>query len=192
MSNNRVIDCVRCKGRGTISCPKCGDPFRIRLEPLEAQCRACNGVYEIRCPACSGRAQVLVPQIVDTSSILDLPNGRQVGDRSSEVTTARQVLAVHLLLDEANANLGNKSAEVEFIKFLIGKNKDDITVKLTEIRERGNRSDKRSKKATPRSAKSRKNDSQFIRPFLVKLKLERIINSLDDEMNDFDHDGHIT
>lgn len=182
--DNFVTDCVRCSGRGTIDCPE-RPRFGVNLNLYgnESQCRICKGVKELQCPACRGRAKVKLAEAERTLDTLDEPKVRQARDRNS---TARQVLAVHTLLDAAKANLDNKSAEVRFIKFLIGKNSDDILAKLTEIRERGNPSDRRSKKSAPRSSKSRRDDLQFIRPFFEELSVTTIINTIDDEISSID------
>jgi hypothetical protein len=127
-----------------------------------------------------------LPNGGDTLNISDEPGRQPSTDRNSEFTTARQVLAVHTLFDAANANLDNKSAEVRLIEFLTGKNRDAIRTKLTEILERGNPSDKRSKKAVPRSPKSRREDLQFIKPFFERLGVSKIISAIDDEIKDIE------
>jgi len=75
------------------------------------------------------------------------------------------------------------------IKVLIDRDETLIKEKLTEIRERGNPSDKRSKKVKPRSAKSRKEDPEFLKPFFKDLKLTRILNSIEDEIKSIDEDA---
>jgi hypothetical protein len=106
-----------------------------------------------------------------------------------EATTARRVLAIHHLLDAANADLSNKAAEIRLIEFLTSRNEDDIAAKLIEIRERGNPADKRNKKVRPRSPKVRKEDLESIKPLFEDLRLTTIVNSIDEEIKDADDDA---
>jgi hypothetical protein len=131
---------------------------------------------EIQCPACKGQAAFVVQDIPDAKD----DEGSRPVDKS--ITTARLVLAIHCLLDSAEADLDVKAAETRFIKFLINRDESDIKNKLTEIRERGSPSDKRSKKVQPRSPKTRKGDLEFVKPFFEELKLTKIVNSIDDEI----------
>src|ERR1044072_3147521 len=115
--NNIVVECRRCKGKGTIVCTRCGGvgsipSFGLSLSgisqglPGYGDCSICKGIGELQCTACAGKAAY-----------------------ARYATNARLVLAIHHLLDQANANFSNKAAEIRFIAFLTGRNKDDIDEK---------------------------------------------------------------
>lgn len=47
--------CARCKGKGTITCPKCkGDRFYYGPYFNAKDCDQCSKTGEVRCPGCSG------------------------------------------------------------------------------------------------------------------------------------------
>ena|ERR1044072_685331 len=141
--NNIVVECRRCKGKGTIVCTRCGGvgsipSFGLSLSgisqglPGYVDCSICKGIGELQCPACDGKAAYATEALKEKDGrLLTAVNRSDKRDRQAErdATTARLVLAIHHLLDQANANFSNKAAEIRFIAFLTGRNKDDIDEK---------------------------------------------------------------
>src|ERR1044072_5733821 len=199
---NIVVECRRCKGKGTIVCNWCGGAgsipsFALSLSAISqglpgyVDCSICKGIGELQCPACDGKAAYATEALKEKDGrLLTAVNRSDKRDRQAErgATTARLVLAIHHLLDQANANFSNKAAEIRSIPFLTGRTKTTLTKKLTEIRERGNPADKRNKKVKLRSPKARKEDLEFIKPLSGYLKLTTIVNSIDDEIRSIDED----
>lgn len=176
--------CPRCEGKGTITCTSCagsGNDFRHGPGGYFENCGICGGVKELKCPACDGKA--VVQEVVAHEL-----NDRKPSDRKAEYTTARLVLAIHMLLDKAGADFSNQSAEIRFIEFVIDRNNTDIKKKLIEICERDNPPDKRRKRSLPRSSKQRKEDLEFLKPYFAKLKLTEIVNSIEDEISSLTED----
>ena len=170
-------DCARCHGRGTISCTRCqgrgtysifsttGTYFSANSSGFDA-CPVCKGIGELQCPACQGKTGYILEDSDRKELILkdtELSSGL---DKQTDRTTARLVLAIHNLFMAAEADLSNKSAEIRFIRFLTDRNESDIKLKLTEICERDNPPDKRSKKVQRRSPSARKKDLQKYRKIL--------------------------
>lgn len=185
----KIMTCARCNGQGAITCTRClgtGNNYDAGSLLLSRDYRICKGVKEIQCPACLGRPARM---LAEPNEIESVSKNNDANVRNREFTTARRVLAIHYLLDGFQVDFGNKQAEVRFIKFLIDRDESDIKAKLTEIRERENPPDKRSKKVVPRSAKQRQEDLPFIRPYFEDLKLTRITNAIDDEIGSTVEDG---
>jgi hypothetical protein len=88
--------------------------------------------------------------------------------RNSEFTTARQVLAVHYLLQYIKALNVNKTEIARFIEFLTGKNYDSIYKK---VREPLKLKDSEAKK-----------DLEFVKAYFLKLELSEIVRMIDDEI----------
>lgn len=199
---NVLTECKSCRGRGTVQCARCHGTGQVSSRsvysgsgiypgPLgNVDCSVCNGRGELQCLACGGKAAYTTEAAdeKDAPGATGADRSHKLGRAEREGTTARLVLAIHHLLDAANVHFDNKAAEIRFIEFLTGRNKDDIAKKLTEILERGNPADKRNKKVKPRSPKARKEDLRFIRPLFKDLRLTTIVNSIDDEIKSIDED----
>ncbi len=101
---------------------------------------------------------------------LDPQPENQVIKRNSDFTTARQVLAVHYLLNHLGVYQNTDKTDVaRFIEFLTGKNFDSIYKK---VREPIKLKDSEAKK-----------DLKFVKSYFQKLSLTQIVKAIDDEMN---------
>jgi DnaJ-class molecular chaperone len=64
-----MLNCARCGGKGSITCPKCGGETVVKEQQLESvlimgrsrtpyECPECRGTGTISCPDCSASGEV--------------------------------------------------------------------------------------------------------------------------------------
>jgi DnaJ-class molecular chaperone len=49
-----MAKCVRCNGKGTVSCPQCKGSGRKYDILSSSECGHCKGTGEVKCPLCDG------------------------------------------------------------------------------------------------------------------------------------------
>ncbi|MFN8284548.1 MAG: hypothetical protein U0U67_15100 [Chitinophagales bacterium] len=109
-----------------------------------------------------------------TNNSKELPN-----TTNKQFTTARQVLAIHYLLNEINDNIYNTTSKTEiarFIQFLTGKEPSTELINNTTIY-------KKVKQVFSQNEITLENDLKFIRNYFEKLNLQNIVNQINKEIS---------
>jgi hypothetical protein len=133
--------------------------------------------YELACLFADQKAKDLFYEFLKSKNITEdlkssnnsQENFKEITENNKEFTTARQVLAVHFLLEYAQVRNVDKSEIARFIQFLTGKNYDNIYKKVLNPYSHNN--------------KIFKQDLKFVREFFEKLKLQELVKMINNEID---------
>jgi len=124
---------------------------------------------------------------LEGKSKTEAPTKIEAAERNPEFTTARQVLAVHYLLQYAKTKNVNKTEIARFIEFLTGKNYDSIYKRV--------RDPAKSRKETLGSSRELEKDMDYVKSRFERLGLTEIVRMIENEKdwlrNDEDEDFEV-
>jgi hypothetical protein len=157
------VNCTRCNGRGTITCPKCHGGLVIDYP----SCSVCHGIKEIQCPACLGRP---IYQVVDES--ISKESHKEQSQKAVKGRTRYQALVtVHYLLRSSDAR-ENNTKKAEFASFLTGFSEHTLRQDLSNIH----------RKADDNGA-AWESDMKTVRGHFEELGLADVVKLIDNDLN---------
>jgi RecJ-like exonuclease len=157
------VNCTRCNGRGTITCPKCHGGF-VTDYP---SCKVCHGVKEIQCPACHGKP---IYQVVNES--ITKESQKEQSQKGVKGRTRYQaLLTVHYLLTSLGA-IENNTKKAEFASFLTGFSENTLRQDLSNIH----------RKADDNGAVW-ESDMKTVRRHFEELGLSDVVELIDNDLN---------
>ena len=157
------VNCTRCNGRGTITCPKCHGGIIFEYP----SCSVCHGVNEIQCPACLGRP---IYQVV-SESITNDSRKEQSTKYVKGRTRCRALLSIHYLLKSLGAR-ENNTKKSAFASFLTGYSENTLRQDWSSIHVKADE-----------NGAAWENDMKIVRRHFEELGLSEVVDIINKDLD---------